>query len=53
MKVLVLRHLAMTMPTMHQMNLHPLLPHEIHLVYVIELFEAHRRQDISSSSVFG
>lgn len=41
------------MPSMHQPSLHPLLPYEMHLLYVIMLFEAHRRRDISSTSVFG
>lgn len=41
------------MPSMHQPNLHPLLLYEMHLLYVIMLFEAHRQQDISSNSVFG
>lgn len=41
------------MPSMRQPNLHPLLPYEMHLLYVIMLFEAHRQQDISSTSVFG
>lgn len=45
--------LSNDMPTMHQLNLHPLLPYEIHLLYVTMLFEAHRQQDISSSSFFG
>lgn len=41
------------MPSMHQPNLHLLLPYEMHLLYVIMLFEAHRQQNISSTSVFG
>lgn len=41
------------MPSMHQPNLHPLLPYEMHLLYVIMPFEAHRLRDISSTSVFG
>lgn len=45
--------LSNDMPSMHQPNLHPLLPYEMHLLYVIMLFEAHRQQDISSTSVFG
>lgn len=40
------------MPSMPRPNLHPLLPYEMHLLYVIMLFEAHRQQDISSTSVF-
>lgn len=45
--------LSNDMPSMHQPNLHPLLLYEMHLLYVIMLFEAHRQQDISSTSVFG
>lgn len=41
------------MPSMHQPNLQPLLPYKMHLLYVIMLFEAHRQQDINSTSVFG
>lgn len=41
------------MPSMHQPNLHPLLPYEMHLLYVIMLFEEHRQRDINSTSVFG
>lgn len=41
------------MPSMHQPNLQPLLPYKMHLLYVIVLFEAHRQQDINSTSVFG
>lgn len=37
------------MPSMHQPNLHPLLPYKMHLLYVIILFEAHRHRDISST----
>lgn len=40
-------------PSMHRSNLHPLLPCEMHLLYVIMLFEAHRQRDINSTSVFG
>lgn len=29
------------MPSMHRPNLQPLLPYEMHLLYVIVLFEAH------------
>lgn len=41
------------MPSMHPPNLHPLLLYEMHLLYVIMLFEAHRQRDINSTSVFG
>lgn len=41
------------MLSMHQPNLQPLLPYEMHLLYVIMLFEAQRQRDISSTSVFG
>lgn len=41
------------MPSMHRPNLHPLLPYEMHLLYVIMPFEVHRQRDINSTSVFG
>lgn len=41
------------MPSIRQPNLHPLLPYKMHLLCVIALFEAHRQQNISSTSVFG
>lgn len=40
-------------PSMRKPNLQPLLPWEMHLLYVIVLFEAHSQRDISSTSVFG
>lgn len=53
MRLLALRRLAMTRQVCAGQIFTLYCIYEMHLLYVIVLFETHRPQDISNTSVFG